>query len=125
MEQDLNQPTPEATSLQPEVTPASTHTDSTPTEPTAPASSTDNPPASSPQRLSEADALTASRLMELLSQAEERGYRRARREMQQSSLPETHLWGNPRRVENEGASARETMKIGDDFLTRIRPAVWD
>ncbi len=82
------------------------------------------PPAETP-RLSEADALTAARLMELLSQAEERGYKRARREMEASAPREIPLWGNPRRIEADEQAAADKVKIGDDFLTRIRPAIWD
>lgn len=123
MEQEQTQPTTAVTPepSQPEAVATATE-ESRPT----PEADTEQPSAAADTpRLTETDALTAARLMELLSQAEERGYMRARREMATTSERDVPLWGNPRRIEAEATTERDKMKIGDDFLTRIRPAVWD
>lgn len=84
------------------------------------------PPAAAAQPIiSDADALTASRLVKLLSEAEERGYMRARRELTAAKAPAAQhapLWSNPRRIE---AEAESTIEIGDEFLATIRPTIWD
>lgn len=84
------------------------------------------PPAAAAQpAITDADALAASRLVKLLSEAEERGYMRARRELTAAKAPAAQhapLWSNPRRIE---AEAESTIEIGDEFLATIRPTIWD
>ena len=79
--------------------------------------------------LSNTDALTAARLMQLLSEAEERGYMRARRELEVNRTSplgsEVPLWGNPRRIEAENAEKRDRVELNGEFLSRVRPAIWD
>ena len=114
MQQDLNQPIlpldPDA--QQPETIPVN---DGPLAEPTVTIGHT----------LTEASALTAARLLELLSQAEERGYQRARREMQPAGPREVPMWGDPRRIEAEEYAERHKVKLAGEFLSCVRPAVWD
>ncbi len=102
-------------------TPTANTTDDT-TTPTAVDETT--PPQPEPTALSEQQALTTARLMQKLSEAEERGYMRARRELT-PTVPigsDTPLWGDPRRIESE---RQNVVELGDEFLSTIRPTIWD
>lgn len=97
-----------------------------PVTPTAPDEPQTQTPAEQPDTAPQPAAvepLTASKLMEMLAAAEEKGYNRARTEMAaQAPVPTTPLWGNPRRIETEEDA---TVEVGDEFLRCVRPAVWD
>lgn len=82
------------------------------------------PPQPEPTALSEQQALTTARLMQMLSEAEERGYMRARRELTPAAPTgtDTPLWGDPRRIE---AERQNVVELGDEFLSTIRPTIWD
>lgn len=78
------------------------------------------------------DEEVADSLGRMLEEAERRGYLRARNEIARAAMKKPRLWENRRRTEAEtaaGASADAAAASADslssDFLTRIRPSVWD
>lgn len=70
---------------------------------------------------------TADGLAALLAEAEQRGYLRARNEIAAAAMRKPRLWENSRRAETEPepAAAAAEPSLASDFLTRIRPNVWD
>lgn len=84
------------------------------------------------------DEEVADSLGRMLEEAERRGYLRARNEIARAAMKKPRLWENRRRTEAEtaaGASASASASadaaaasadsLSSDFLTRIRPSVWD
>lgn len=121
----VNAPRATPTVNAPRATPTANTPDDT-MPPTGSASAVDEtpPPHPEPTALSEQQALTTARLMQMLSEAEERGYMRARRELTPAAPTgtDTPLWGDPRRIE---AERQNVVELGDEFLSTIRPTIWD
>lgn len=133
-EQDIpaGDPATENSTTTTDHTPDTTPTDHTPDDTMPPTGSTPTveetpPPQSGSTPISEQQALTTARLMQMLSEAEERGYMRARRELKPTvppgaETPRTPLWGDPRRIEME---LQNVVELGNEFLSTIRPTIWD
>lgn len=88
---------------------------------------TEEPVMEQPPKTTEQPTATAEDITILIDEAEERGYLRGRNEIIEQMMQEPPLFSNPvrRGINSRPRSTHEETDASKEFLSNIRPQVWD